>query len=113
MGGKARAATGPPSSLPTLALINEGNIDAVEEQALQMVNRTISALEEAMAAWEGAADKPGGLKDKYGQYVKLHAELSAWGRKFLLSRKEERTLSGRLALIEELSLICRAYSEVQ
>src|SRR5512143_3173145 len=97
------------SGLPPLVLINEKNIGSIEDGAIQMVNKTISALEEAIAAWESSPEKPQELKERYKSYLMMRDELSKWGRKFLLSRNEERTLKGRLELLRELCDICQVF----
>ncbi len=97
-------------ALPPIVLINEKNIGSIEEEAIQMVNRTISALEEAIAAWESAPDKPAELRERYKSYLMMRDELTRWARRFLVSRNEERTFKGRLDLIRELCDICQVFT---
>ncbi len=98
------------SALPPIVLINEKNIGSIEEEAIQMVNRTLSALEEAIAAWESSPEKPAELGERYKSYLLMRDELSKWARKFLLARSEERTFQGRLDLIRELCDICQVFT---
>ncbi len=98
------------SALPPIVLINEKNIGSIEDEAIQMVNRTLSALEEAIAAWESSPEKPAELKERYKSYLMMRDELTKWARRFLLSRNEERAFKGRLELLRELCDICQVFT---
>lgn len=98
------------TGLPPIVLINERNIGSIEEEAIQMVNRTITALEEAIASWDNSPDKPAELKERYKSYLMMRDELTKWARRFLLSRNEERAFKARLELIRELCDICQVFT---
>jgi hypothetical protein len=100
----------PPPSLPPAVTITEENIDRIEGEALSMVNRTISALEEAITAYESASPKPAALKEKYLSYVKMDGSLKDWTKRFLLSRNSNRTFKQRLESLEELIAICQMFA---
>ncbi|MBU0532601.1 hypothetical protein KKB44_03845 [Candidatus Micrarchaeota archaeon] len=93
-----------------LSLVNKKNIDQIERETIQRVNKTLSALEVAIASWDAATDKPEDMKPKFMKYKWFHEALTEWERKALqsLSRKEE--YESRLQRLQEFARICHAYS---
>lgn len=94
-----------PSSNNQTGPINEQNIGQFEKEALESVKRTLSALEQATAAFEGAKEKPKDLEESYKRYKWMQEELSRWAREFLLKSGKPRTFEERLADLRRLARI--------
>jgi hypothetical protein len=86
------------ASVPAMDI---NQLAALEAQALENSKKTISAIEEAMAAYEGAKVKPPELQEKYEKYRKLRRELTKWVRDFLTG-KEPLTLEQRMVRLQKL-----------
>ncbi|HSB47229.1 MAG TPA: hypothetical protein VLD37_04380 [Candidatus Bilamarchaeum sp.] len=76
-------------------------LEALEAQALETVKKSISAIEEAMAAYEGAAKKPEELAKRYESYKKTHAFLTKWAREYLLEYGK-MTFAQRMERLQKL-----------
>ena len=85
--------------------INEDNIDQFEKEALESVKRTLSALEQAIAAWDASKEKPKDLEESYRRYKWMQEELSKWAREFLLKSGKKRTFAERLSDLRRLARI--------
>lgn len=92
------------------AKINESNIDEVESQTIEKVNRTITVLEGSLATWDAAKDKPSDMAERFAKYKNLRDQLAEWETKVLRSRVKKETLSfdKRLARLREFIEICYA-----
>lgn len=90
--------------------INEANIDDVEQQAIDKVNRTITILEGALATWDAAKEKPMDLKDRFARYRQFHDALAAWETKALKARDKTEDLNSRVQRLREFVDICYAYA---
>ena len=91
-----------------MPMISPANIGEVEEEVLAKANRAISLLEEAIAAWDMAKEKPPELRATIGRYKRFHEELSGWERRMLQSRGKS-DYNARVRMLEEFAAICRAY----
>ena len=61
--------------------------DAQIMNALSKVSSTISALESAIATWDGMANKPKEHEQTIASMRRLHSKLEAWERKALKDLK--------------------------
>lgn len=89
--------------------VNSGNMEQVEKETMEKVNRTISALETAMAAWDAAREKPEELKPKFTRYNQLHEVLSRWQTKALRSLGKAE-YGERVQLLWEFVDLCKTYN---
>jgi len=88
--------------------LSEQDILDLEKTTMEKVNRTVSALEVAMAAWEGSTEKPDDLKEKIPRYKAIHQALSGWQAKAVRAFGTEDR-EARIRLIWEFVDICHAY----
>jgi hypothetical protein len=89
--------------------ITEENIDAVEKETIDKVNKALSALETALASWDASPDKPEDLEPKFGTYRKLHDALVQWETKMLRSMGSELDFYSRVDRLKEFARICDTY----
>ena len=92
-----------------LPMVNERNIDTIEQETIQRVSKTISALEVALSTWDASKEKPLDLKLKYMKYQWLHEALSGWEKKVLKSRGTE-DYNARVGHLHEFVSICNSYA---
>jgi hypothetical protein len=85
------------------ASVDGRQVDLWEKEAMERAKMLISAIEEAMAVYEGAKTKPEGLEKKYESYKRMHKALTAWVRKVLLEKT--LTVEERMRRIQELVYI--------
>jgi len=90
--------------------LTKENIDGVEKETIERVNKTISALEAALATWNGAKDKPADLKERFAGYERLHSALVQWESRALKSRGKEESFEARVERLREFVDICCAYT---
>ena len=90
--------------------ISEDNIDLIENQAIDKVNRTITVLEGALATWEAAKEKPMDLKERFMRYRQFRDALAMWETKALRSRGKKEDLNSRVQRLREFVDICYAYA---
>jgi hypothetical protein len=95
---------------PAGDIITEKNIEEVESQTIEKVNRTITVLEGSLATWDAAKEKPDDLADRFRKYKNMRDQLAEWETKILRSRmkNEALTLDRRLARLKEFIDICYA-----
>lgn len=90
--------------------VDESNIELVEKKVIEKVDKTISVLEDAIAKWDNAKTKPKDLKPKFTNYKKLHAALSEWEKRALLTKNRRRNFNERITILQEFVDICYAKS---
>ncbi|MBU0526928.1 hypothetical protein KKE92_00450 [Candidatus Micrarchaeota archaeon] len=88
----------------------EKDLNVLEDETLRKVNKSISALEVALAGWEASKDKPEYLRSKYQKYERFHKELAMWTKKILHARKLKRPVDERVELLRDFVKICSSYS---
>ncbi len=88
--------------------IDDDSLQVVEKLTEQKVNRTLSALEIAMSAWEGAGNKPSGLEDDYKKMKWLHAELTQWA-KASIREIHKADVESRLKRLRRFYKICKGF----
>lgn len=90
------------------ATVDENNIDKVEQETFEIVNKTISSLESAIANFDNAKKKPEQHRKKIERLRELHEVLFGWARDFLMRPKEE-DFETRIERLREFTEICRIY----
>ncbi len=93
---------------PSLPSISQENIGEVEKEALAMANKAISLLEQAIAAWDNAKDKPPELKETIQRYRRFHEALSDWEKRMLQSMGKA-DFNARVRMLEEFVRISKSY----
>ncbi len=89
--------------------ITENNIELVEKDTMQKVNRALSALETAIAKWDSAKDKPEDLVPKFKKYKRYHDALAQWEKKMLKNPGRGMDFYARVERLGEFASICYAY----
>lgn len=95
---------------PALPTVSKDNIDEMENETINRVNKTLSALEVAISTWEASKEKSEDLKPKYMRYIWFHDALTQWERDMLINRGKERAYEDRMARLQEFASICNAYA---
>ncbi len=90
--------------------VDEGNIDSVEEETLEKVGKTLSALELALASWDAAKEKPESLRPKFAKYRLLHDMLIQWQKKAQRAAGKKAAFEKKVAVLWDFVDICRDYS---
>lgn len=90
--------------------IDEDNIEKAEKETIDKVNKAITALEKALAEWEGSSDKPEDMKDTFIRYQGFHDSLALWETKMLRTPGEGLDFFSRVDRLWEFVKICRAYA---
>ncbi|MDD5172288.1 MAG: hypothetical protein PHF60_04605 [Candidatus ainarchaeum sp.] len=90
--------------------ISETNIDVVEKEAIEKVNRTITVLEGALATWDAAKEKPVDLKDRFSKYKQFHDALMSWETRALRSKGKTENINSRVQRLREFVDLCYAYA---
>jgi len=86
------------------------DVEAAEKETISRVNKTLSAIEKAVAAWDASKEKPVALKLKIMHLKRFHSMLSSWERKMLMAVSKHETMSRRVLLLREFTEICNAYA---
>ncbi len=94
---------------PISAGIGDKEIGELESETISKVDKTITALESAIAVWEAAKKKPEALRPKFVRYKLVHEVLSRWQTKALKSRVRGSDIGERVGLLREFVDICRTY----
>lgn len=97
-----------PSKTKRVERFDIAEVEKTERLALDTANKTISAIENAMAMWDSTKQKPQDLKESMVRLRYFHGALSDWARKMLRSRKSD--INMRVEFLREFSNICYAYS---
>jgi len=90
--------------------ISEANIEDIETEAIDKVNRTITVLEGALATWDAAKEKPRDLQDRFSRYRQFHDALAMWETKALKSRGQREDFNTRVQRLREFVDLCYAYA---
>ncbi|MCI0504169.1 hypothetical protein L0Y65_05680 [Candidatus Micrarchaeota archaeon] len=89
--------------------ITEANIEIVEKDTLDKVNKALGALESALAQWDASPDKPDDLEPRFLRYRKLHDALVVWETKMLRSMDRQLDFYLRVDRLREFARICDMY----
>ena len=87
--------------------ISDKELSGLEKTAMEKANRTISAIESAIAAFEGLDTKPEDLGHRIQKLRYYQEELSAWYAAMLKSRGD--SAEGRVARLRKLYEICEGW----
>ncbi len=88
--------------------ISESDLRKIEDETIEKVNRTVSALESAIASWNAAGMKPDELKGRFSRYRLVHEVLTRWQSKAMKSRGKS-DMDERVGVLWEFVDICRTY----
>ena len=89
---------------------SESNIEEVERDTIEQVDRTITALEGAIATYDASKQKPSGLADKIEGYKRFRDALAAWEIKALKAKGKIEELETRVKRMREFVDICYTYA---
>ncbi len=81
----------------------------LQKKAINKSNKAISAIENAIAVWEGSERKPTDLRIRVERLRDFHEALCNWEKKMLTDIAQEADYKQRLSRIKEFSDICRSY----
>ncbi|MBU0591789.1 hypothetical protein KKF81_07190 [Candidatus Micrarchaeota archaeon] len=87
--------------------LTKNNIDDVEKETLDKVDKTIMILENTLATWNVEKQKPEEHTQKFMRYKKIHDELMRWKREVVKSDKED--FETRAKRLESFVDICYTY----
>ena len=92
--------------------VHEGTFDLVstEKETLHRVNKTLSAIEKAISAWDSAKEKSIALEPRVKNLRRFHKELTDWERQMLISISRSESRRKRTALLREFTEICSMYA---
>jgi hypothetical protein len=88
--------------------LDEESLEVVERLTEQKVSRTISALEIAMSAWDGAKEKAPELEDDIKKIKWFHSELCSWEKKSLMGIGH-KDYDSRIKRLNGFYGICRRF----
>ncbi len=77
----------------------ESDFEALEKDVIERTSRTLSAIEEALAVYDAAKERPPGSEIEAERYRRLHEVLSSWLKRLLLSR--DKSIEARKELLAE------------
>ncbi|VVC04778.1 Uncharacterised protein [Candidatus Bilamarchaeum dharawalense] len=86
------------------------DIDEMERQALEKVNKALSAIENAVAIWDSSKKRPVELKPRIEKLKIFHDELSNWEKRILQTMGGNADTETRVKLLREFSDICHSYA---
>ncbi|MBW3022819.1 hypothetical protein KY308_01835 [Candidatus Woesearchaeota archaeon] len=86
------------------------DVEAAESETISRVNKTLSAIEKAVAAWDASEEKPLTLRLKIMHLKRFHSQLSKWEKKMLLSISRHEARGKRVILLREFTEICHTYA---
>ena len=91
----------------TTRIIDETNIDKVEQETLELVDRTLVVLSDAVTAWDRAKDKPPKLSSNFSKYRKLYEHLKEWKEKII--ENKAAPFPKKVATLREFVELCYIY----
>ena len=86
------------------------DVRLAEKETIKRVNKTLFAIEKAVAAWDASEEKPPHLKARVEHLKRFHGELSKWEKKMLLAVSRREGKKKRMGLLREFTDICHAYA---
>jgi len=98
------------SGRPETPAYAASDIEEMERMTLEKANRTLSAIENAMAVWESSEEKPEDLKPRIARLRQIYEALANWEKKMLQSMAKKEDMDARVSRLREFSDICYAYA---
>ena len=86
-------------------------ISEMERLALEKANKTVSAIENAVAVWEASPVKPEDLKERITRLRYFYEDISRWEKKTLQTLGREDRMDARIERLKEFVEICRKHSK--
>jgi hypothetical protein len=87
--------------------VTRENIDSIESETLEFVNKTISSIETLIADLRKAKNKSE-LEEKAAHFFDVYRALLDWKEEFD-SREANEGFAPRVARLQDLADICQAY----
>jgi hypothetical protein len=87
------------------------DIDELEKEALEKVNKALAAIENAIAIWDASKVKPEDYKMRIDRLRYFHDRLAGWEKRMLMSMAKKEDPASRIELLREFSDICYSYSK--
>lgn len=110
-GSKTKGNSGKGAPNPRNAtLVSENNIDEVENETIERVNKTISVLENSIAIWDAAKEKPAELQEEFDRFKKFYSALTQWETKALRIKQKVPDFAVRVNMLKEFTDICQMYA---
>jgi hypothetical protein len=110
--GARRKEAGPGAGRQGGIELSEENIGQVEKDTLQKVNKVITVLESAIAAWDASGEKREDLKPRFAAYKRLRDALAEWEAKALKAAGKKESFDEKARRLREFAEICFMYGEV-
>lgn len=85
------------------------SLDEAESRAIEKVSHTLSTIENAIAVWDAAKNKPVHLRARVDRLRQIHEALVRWERKALKAKAEQPSLEQRMCLMHEFSEMCSSF----
>jgi hypothetical protein len=86
------------------------DLDKMEKLTLEKANKCISAIENAIAVWELAKDKPEDMESQISRMKNFYEALTSWEKKMLKSMGKKGKIKNRVDRLKEFISICYAYA---
>ncbi len=87
------------------------DVTTMERKCLEKANKAISAIENAIAVWDAAKEKPAELEPRLQKMRYFHDSLSVWEKKMLKAMTRKEDINTRIQRLREFSDICYTYSQ--
>ncbi len=99
-----------PKKALRISELSKDNIDIVQRETIRRVNKTVTALEAALATWEASKEKPEDMEEKFTNYRRFHDALENWERKSLQAQNKKENFETKVKRLNEFVEICFANS---
>jgi hypothetical protein len=90
-------------------IVSDDELKGIEEETLDKVTKTISAIKNAIFIWQSSRIKPSELRLRIGRLKQFHDALADWGLKFGKAKTEGAGREKRITMIREFVEICYDY----
>lgn len=99
-----------PKKALRISELSKDNIDIIQRETVRRVNKTVTALEAALATWDASEEKPDDMAEKFENYRRFHDALEDWERKTLQAQKKNEKFETKVRRLREFVDICFANS---
>jgi len=84
------------------------DIARMERLTIEKANKAVSAIENALAAWDASPKKNEEVAMRVGRLKYFYEQITKWERKMLKSMAKRGDMLARIALLREFSDICHS-----
>jgi Asp-tRNA(Asn)/Glu-tRNA(Gln) amidotransferase A subunit family amidase len=99
-----------PKKALRISELSEDNIDIIQRETIRRVNKTVTALEAALATWDASEEKPEDMEERFANYRRFHDALEDWERKTLKAQNKKEKFEVKVRRLREFVDICFANS---